>query len=206
VIENPLEALIHRPHTYSLNRSIHMISLFRGTNQLLLPRLKTLISMPQALLLPPLLPMHCKRSLGTHRSMSSSTCLVVFKIPLSTCHRSHQTSCSAVNAVASVKAEAPSGNTRSATSSHGNALTRPATALSPSKKIWNVISNPELTEERAYAITATPPHASMAATGRKMGFLVETIVFGIWKPAGNEFELNNNQNHIDQADQTIHWV
>jgi hypothetical protein len=46
----------------------------------------------------------------------------------------------------------------------------------------------------------------MAATGRKMGFLVETIVFGIWKPAGNEFELNNNQNHIDQADQTIHWV
>lgn len=97
-------------------------------------------------------------------------------------------------------------NTRGITSGHGNVLTRPANAPSPSKKIWNVISDLAFTEERGCVITAALPLATMVATGQEMGSIGETIVFGIWKPARNEFELNNNQDRIDQADQKIHWV
>jgi hypothetical protein len=196
---------------YSLNRSIDMISLFCGTNQLLLLPVKIpmpiLIPRHQALLLlNPFLPMQSKNQLGTHVSMSSSTCLVVFKILLSINHRSPQTTCDAVNAGATIKRGATSENTRSATSGHGNAHTHPATGPFPSPRTWNVTNVPELMEEMARTIIAIPPHAIMAATGRKMGSFVETIVFGTWKPVGNEFKLKDNQNHIDQADQTIHWV
>lgn len=203
-----------------------MISLFRWANQFHLTLVKKLISMPQTLLLPLLLPMHCERFLGTHCSMSSSICPVVFKIPLLTYlayHHSNQTGCNAVSAVASTKTKAPLGqnewgfyfwsvtdyligNTRSTTSGHGNALTHPAAALSPSEKIWNDTRKPELTENRDRAITATLPHAALVTMGRKTGFLVQTIVVDTWKPAKNEPELKNVQNHVDQADQTIHWV
>jgi hypothetical protein len=193
---------------YSLNRSINMISLFLGTNQLALYLVKTHVSMARLQLHSPRFlarthnPMSGKNPLGIQCSLNFSTCLVAFKIASSISHpyhRSHQTTCNAISAAALLPTEARSGNTRSATSSHGNALTHPVPKPSHYPKIWYATSVQFTQKERNHVTTATATRANTVAVGRKMVFRVKTTVFGTCEPAKNEFEIINHPNHIDHA-------
>jgi hypothetical protein len=182
-------ALTTRPHMYSLNHSINMISLFLGTNQLAQLALHLL---KNHVPLPPLFPL--KMLPGSRTSRNSSTLLAALQRASSICHRFQTTTCNATIAVSLSPYQARSGNTRGTTSSHGNAITQTAPRPSHCQKIWNATRVPCIEKETNHTTTAIATLANTVAVGQQMGSHAKTTGNGIWQNALNEFE--NINDHI----------